>query len=74
MDVQHWIDIAIGVIVTMVAAFAKFVHAKTEKTADDLAALHLHVAQSYVPKTDLERILDKIDRLSDKIDGMNNRH
>jgi len=66
------IVILIGIILAMVAYFAKETRAKTEKTAADLAAFQTHVATNHPTHDGINRRFDQVDekmvKISDKLD------
>lgn len=66
------IVILLGIIVGMVSFFARVTHAKTEKTAADLASFKTHVATNHPTHDGINRRFDQVDeklvKISDKVD------
>jgi len=70
-----------GVILALVAGFAKHVHGKTEKNADDLAAFKTYVATNHPTNDGINHRFDQVDeklvkiadKMDEKFDKMSNK-
>lgn len=67
MDVQHLLDILFGLLVAIMGFFMKTMHAKVEKTSDDLAKFKEYSALNHPVNDSIDRRFDKIESKIDKI-------
>lgn len=67
MDVQHLLDILFGLLVTIMGFFMKTLHAKSEKTLEELSKFKEYVALNHPVNDSIDRRFDKIESKIDKI-------
>jgi len=67
MDVQHIIDLLFAVLVGVMGFFMKTLHAKSERTSDDLSRFKEYVALNHPVNESIDRRFDKIESKIDKI-------
>jgi len=67
MDVQHIIDLLFAVLVGVMGFFMKTLHAKSERTSDDLSRFKEYVALNHPVNDSIDRRFDKIESKIDKI-------
>jgi hypothetical protein len=73
MDAQTYINAALAVICAGIGWFARTLWDGQQKLKDELSALHVKVAEEYVPNTRFESVLREINEniklVLNKLDG-----
>lgn len=68
----------LGILTAMIAAYARYIHGKTEDTANALAEFKTFVATNHPTNDGIDRRFDKVDekleKISDKIDALKGAH
>ena len=72
MIFEHFFEVIMGLMISVIGFFVKDVHGKINKTSEQLSDFKLHVASRYPTNENIEKRFDKIDahlsKINDKLD------
>ena len=74
MEFQHFLNLAVGTVLTVLGWFARQLWSAVQDLKKDLTAVEIALPTHYVRKEDLESRLDKIEAVLTKIyDKLDNK-